>query len=175
MFFVYCLLSLLLFYAALIDIRERRIPNWLCALVAALGILVNGLLPSGVGFYASLAGFVAGFLPMLFLYILTGLGAGDVKLMSAIGSVVGAKSILIIFYYSFLVSGAYAIVYLIVKGGGVEILQRYGRFFTSFFQKRLHLIKPAPNTTAAYKLPMAPGIAIATGYVLFSQIIGAAF
>jgi prepilin peptidase CpaA len=175
MYLVYCLLSLLLFYAATIDICQRRIPNWLCALITLLGLLVHGLLSSKAGFYASLIGLSAGLLPMLFLSVLTGLGAGDVKLMAAIGSVVGAKSILIIFCYSFLISGAFAIVYLIVNGGGAEMLQRYSRFFTGLFKKRLHFNKPEPHATAAFKLPMAPGIAIATGYVLLPQVIGVAF
>ena len=175
MFLVYCLLSLLLFYAAFIDIRQRRIPNWLCALVAAMGFLVNTLLPSGVDFYASLMGLFAGLLPMLCLTILTGLGAGDVKLMAAIGSVVGIKSILIIFYYSFLISGVWAIAYLIAKGGGADILLRYSRLFSGLFKGQVSLSKPAVNTTAAFKLPMAPGIALATGYVLLPKIMALAF
>jgi len=175
MFLVYCLLSLSLIYAAFIDIRQRRIPNWLCALVAVIGFLINTLLPSGAGFYASLMGLLAGLLPMLCLHVLTGLGAGDAKLMAAIGSFVGIKSILIIFYYSFLISGACAFAYLIVKGGGAGILQRYVRLFSGLFRSRIDYNKPSANTAASFQLPMAPGIALATGYVLLPKIIDMAF
>jgi prepilin peptidase CpaA len=171
MVFVYLLLSLLLFIAAVIDIRQRRIPNWLSGLVAVMGLSANTFLPSGAGFYPSMIGLLAGFISMLILYFLTGLGAGDVKLMASVGSVVGIKSVLIIFYYSFLISAGFALGYLICKGGLADIFRRFGRFFLGLFKGRLDYSKPSVNTTAAFKLPMAPGIALATGYVLLPKII----
>lgn len=74
------------------DVRERRIPNLLTipAIVAALGIrafagseaLVAGAVGLGIGFGVALPFFLAG-----------GLGGGDVKLLAAVGALVGSEHI----------------------------------------------------------------------------------
>lgn len=166
----YGIVTTLLVYAAFVDIRKKRIPNLLCLLILIIGFVVNSLVRLDVNIYWSIAGLLTGFLPLFLLHLLTGLGAGDVKLMAAIGSVVGAKSILIIFYYTFLLSGVYALGYLIFKGGVMEILKRYGRFFCRVFRGKHALDKPDINTVAARQIPMAPSIALATIYTLFPTI-----
>jgi prepilin peptidase CpaA len=169
---VYCLLMVALAYAAVIDIRHRKIPNWLCGAIALLGIGSNSFLASGNGFQASVGGLSAGFLIMLFLYRLTGLGAGDVKLMAATGSVVGIKSILIIFCYAFLLAGLFAAVFLVFSGGWRDIYRRYQVFFGGLCKGRLHYIKPAPGTPAALQMPMGPAIALASAYQLLPYVSG---
>jgi len=71
------------------DCREHRIPNGavLVVLAAALGlqILANG--PGGLGAWAG--GLLAGGALFLPFYFARAMGAGDVKLMAAAGSVLG--------------------------------------------------------------------------------------
>lgn len=169
---VYSVLIVLLFYIAFIDLRKQKISNKLCLLIWGVGISANCFLASGSGCYASIIGFFAGLLPLLILYCITGIGAGDVKLMAALGSVVGAHAILLIFYYSFLLAGSWALAYLMCKGGIKEMLYRYFRFFRSLFQRRYDNSKPAPDTVAARQIPMAPGIFLAALYVLLPGILG---
>ncbi len=86
--------------AALIDMRWRRLPNWLnvAALVAALvtHTVISG--PSGLGF--SLLGFITGFGILLVLWLIGGGGGGDVKLMGALGAWLGASLTLKVFFVS---------------------------------------------------------------------------
>ncbi len=173
MVFIYIIIICFLGYAVLSDIRYRRIPNFLCLLILIIGITANVFAPTGEGLYLSLLGFVAGFLPILVLYILTGLGAGDVKLMAVIGSVVGFKAILLIFYYSFMISGLYAVFYLIFKGRAMDIVRYYGSFFTELLHGSGQVLckKPVKKSTKKYQMPMAPGIALATIYVLLPKIM----
>ena len=82
--------STILVVAAIGDLRTRRIPNKLVAVLAVAGIvysvmrapLVSGLLQAGGGLLAGLACWLP-------FYMLGWLGAGDVKLYAAAGAWLG--------------------------------------------------------------------------------------
>jgi prepilin peptidase CpaA len=82
--------STILVVAAIVDLRTRRIPNKLVAVLAVAGIvysvmrapLVSGLLQAGGGLLAGLACWLP-------FYMLGWLGAGDVKLYAAAGAWLG--------------------------------------------------------------------------------------
>jgi prepilin peptidase CpaA len=75
--------------AAIIDARSRRIPNWL-----TLGLLAAGLAWSGItlgrwGLADGLLGCVMLALPYIVLFQVAGGGAGDAKMMGALGAWLG--------------------------------------------------------------------------------------
>ena len=75
--------------AAVWDIRQRRIPNWLTYPGIGLGVALRGLLFGWKGLGSAIEGcLLAGGIMFLF-YAVRAMGAGDVKLMAAIGSLVG--------------------------------------------------------------------------------------
>lgn len=87
-------LPLLLTLAALLDVRQRRIPNWI-----SLGGMLAGLAlwtwHAGLsGLSISLAGLLLGGALFLPFYIARGMGAGDVKLMGAVGAFLGPYHVL---------------------------------------------------------------------------------
>jgi prepilin peptidase CpaA len=92
------------------DLRSRRIPNELTAVMAAsgLGLSVTGV--SGVSTAASLTGLVLGLLLMLPGYWLGATGAGDVKLMAAVGAIVGPPLVLSAFVCTSLAGGVLAVI-----------------------------------------------------------------
>lgn len=170
MTFIYSILSFMLAYSAFFDIRKKRVPNIICLLIMVMGLLSNSLLESGIGLFNSVLGLCVGFLPIFLIHVLTGLGAGDVKLMASIGSVVGAKAVLIVFYYTFLLYGMFALGVLLIKGGLIDMIRRYGRFFGGLVQGNPVLDKPIEGSSASLQIPMAPGIALATIYTLLPSI-----
>jgi len=94
--------------AAVLDIRSRRIPNALivAALVLGLGIHVaRGGLP-GAGL--AVGGAVVGGLILFPLYRIRAMGAGDVKLLAALGALVGPQMILWVALYSAIMGGVVA-------------------------------------------------------------------
>jgi prepilin peptidase CpaA len=102
--------------AAVFDIRYRRIPNWLSVSGAAAGLLLNAFLVghgdqvfSLDGLVFALKGLGAGFGVYLFFYLLHAMGAGDVKLMAAVGAVVGWRDWVGICIITALVGGVAAI------------------------------------------------------------------
>ena len=93
----------------MIDIRTRRIPNALTATMAGVGfgLAASGL--SGVSVLASVAGFALGFALMLPGHALGATGAGDVKLMAAVGAMVGPATVLTAFAFSAIAGGVLAL------------------------------------------------------------------
>ena len=85
------LLSALVIVAAIWDIRTRRIPNWLTLSGVILSVGLNMFLFDKTldGIWFSLKGFGLALGVYLVLYILRAMGAGDVKLMAAVGAAVG--------------------------------------------------------------------------------------
>ncbi len=83
--------------ALCIDLKCRRIPNWLTVSSAVLGLTYH-LVSSGTsGLLLSLGGFGTGFGILLILWLIGGGGGGDVKLMGAIGTWLGAFPTLLVF------------------------------------------------------------------------------
>ncbi len=88
---------LLLALAAVIDFRQRRIPNWLTGALALTG-LVQSLTPlHSCTLAASVLGLLAGFILMFGQFAVGGLGGGDVKLLMGVGTWVGPLPLLLIF------------------------------------------------------------------------------
>src|SRR6476660_6881099 len=80
--------------AAVTDIRQRRIPNYLTVPAALAGLLFHSFAPTGWGILTSLGGFAVGFGLLLLPWILGGGGMGDVKLLAALGTWLGPLMIL---------------------------------------------------------------------------------
>lgn len=71
------------------DVRYRRIPNLLVLTALIAGLAINSVLGGWHGLTGSLMGFGLGFIPMLLLHIFGAMGAGDVKLFGAVGTILG--------------------------------------------------------------------------------------
>ncbi|HEX3356653.1 MAG TPA: A24 family peptidase [Tepidisphaeraceae bacterium] len=75
--------------AAVIDWRERRIPNWLTLLSVASGIAGSFLAGHVAGPSEALLGMIVGFAIPFVLFVMGALGGGDVKLLAGVGAWLG--------------------------------------------------------------------------------------
>jgi len=100
------------------DVRFRRIPNKLVLATLLVGLSLNTLTGGWWGLLSSLGGFGAAFSLMLMLHVFGAMGAGDVKLFAAIGSVLGLKLVLPTFVVV-LVTGGFLAVWTMIKAGTV--------------------------------------------------------
>jgi prepilin peptidase CpaA len=119
--------------AAAIDLRTRRIPNAVSAATAALGIALAATGLSGISLASSMLGFLFGLLLMLPGHVLGATGGGDVKLMAAVGAVLGIELMPIAFVCTAIAGGVLAV--LVAKrrgrlaatiGGTGRIIARQG-------------------------------------------------
>ncbi len=75
--------------AGLIDVRTRRIPNWLCAAGLVAGFAFQFHLHGARGLLTAVEGMGLALVIYVPLWLLRGMGAGDVKLMAALGAIAG--------------------------------------------------------------------------------------
>src|SRR5919106_3017162 len=91
------------------DVRFRRIPNMLVLTALIAGLTINTVFGGFRGLGNSALGFAVAFIPMLLLHIFGAMGAGDVKLMGAVGSILGVALMPITLVLVVMVGGALAI------------------------------------------------------------------
>lgn len=119
------LLLLLLLAAALIDLKTLRLPNPLTVGGMVLGLLVNAIAAPTPwsGLALATTGLVIGLLLLLPLWLLRILGAGDVKLMAAVGAFLGPSAVLGAALYVVIAGGIAALVVAAFKGSLGRLLQ----------------------------------------------------
>jgi prepilin peptidase CpaA len=100
-------------YAAWMDWRTRRIPNWLTVPGFFLGIGLHLVIGGWHGALSSLEGAGLGLAVLFPVVVLRGLGAGDWKLMGAVGALLGPWGLLVVLFVSVMVSGLMAVVTMI--------------------------------------------------------------
>jgi prepilin peptidase CpaA len=157
--------GILLTLACLMDLRTRRIPNVLTFSAAAGAVLFHlstgGWLAAGW----SLAGLALGGLLFFPMFALRGMGAGDVKLLAALGAWLGPGQVATIALATSLVGGAIAIVVALVHG---YLRQALTNIYLILMHWRVAGVKPVPEVTLertsgprlAYAVPIAIGTVV---------------
>jgi len=84
--------------AAVIDLRTRRVPNGLTGAAAAIGVAMALTGTGRVGIVGAVLGGVIGLTLMLPGYLWGATGGGDVKLLAAVGTLLGPDRVLIAFF-----------------------------------------------------------------------------
>jgi prepilin peptidase CpaA len=98
------------------DLTTKKIPNWLTFSAMGLGFVIYGFNSGLVGIKDSALGLLLG-LGLLFIpFALGGMGAGDVKLLGAVGALKGAEFVFRAFIGSAFAGGALALMAIIWRG-----------------------------------------------------------
>ncbi len=128
------------------DIRVRRIPNVLTlgsfGAALAFGAITAGW--GGVG--AAVTGWVAGLALLLIPFALGGMGAGDLKLLGAIGAWLGPSTALRAGLAATIVGGVLALVVAVSSGYLRQAWGNVGLMLTSW---QIAGLKPIPGMTLA--------------------------
>ena len=130
---IWVLTLIFTFYAGWIDWRTRRIPNWLTVTGFFLGIGMHIVIGGWHGVFSSLEGAGIGLLALLPLVILRGLGAGDWKLMGAVGSLLGPWGLLAVLFVAVMVSGLMALATIIQAQRVITTLRNMVVLVQGFF------------------------------------------
>ncbi|HEX7362977.1 MAG TPA: A24 family peptidase [Bryobacteraceae bacterium] len=162
------LLLVLALAAGWFDLRFRRIPNWLNLSGAILGIGLNALLAGGSGGVDSLFGILCAFAVYVPLFLLRAMGAGDVKLMIAIGAIAGPRNWFEIFLASALLGGVVALALAVVKRRLRQTCGNTGTILLALSHGMLPFhADPKLDVQNAESLRMPHGTVIAGGVLIF--------
>lgn len=154
--------------AALYDFRFRRIPNWLNLSGLVLGLGINTLLFAQHGLLAASLGTLLPLALYVPLYLLRAMGAGDVKLMAAVGAIAGPRNWIEILVCTALAGGLLALGVAARKGR----LQHTFVNFIILTTELTHLRLPAArhetlDVRSNRSMRMPHGVAIAAGSLAF--------
>lgn len=114
---IYLILSITLLISLITDIKSRKILNIVTIPTIIISITYHTTMLGLEGFLFSGKGFFVGLGVLLIPYLLGGMGAGDVKLMAAIGALTGPVFVFYSFLYTALVGGVIAIILIMKRDG----------------------------------------------------------
>ena len=100
----------ILLIAVIWDIRVAKIPNAITFPSMVIGVIYHGASHGLSGAWLSIAGLLVGSAVFLPFYLLKGMGAGDIKLMGAVGALVGLKAVIPAIVFTALAGGIYVLV-----------------------------------------------------------------
>jgi prepilin peptidase CpaA len=147
------------------DWRSRRIPNWLTVSGAIIGFATNAAAFGKDGVVSSLEGLGLGLLILFPLVLVRGIGAGDWKLVGAIGAFLGPRNLLIVLAGAVLVAGVMAVLLVIYKRRVGQTVRNLGKLLLAFATGRPGDPSVSLDNPDAAKVPF--GVAAALSVILF--------
>lgn len=99
------------------DLRKRIIPNWLTFGGAGIGILIHIYETGWTGMGVAASGFFLGIAFLIIPFMMGGIGAGDVKLMGAIGALMGIHFVFYTMLWTAIAGGVISVIYIMIKRG----------------------------------------------------------
>jgi prepilin peptidase CpaA len=166
-------LLVMLAVAAVIDARQRRIPNWLTfglliagvVRAAAMGWSSHTGLAAGIGH--SLLGMLVGGSVPLVLFALKAVGGGDVKLMAAIGAWIGPEPVIAVLVIEKVVGLVMVLAQATYEGRTLALFRNSALIATNFaYASEIGLENAVENGKACRsigrRLPFAVPVLVAT-------------
>ena len=149
------------------DLRTRRIPNLLSGLGILTGLALNTAYSGGDGFLASLVGLLLMAALLAMPFALGGLGGGDVKMMGAVGALLGPRAALVALLIGMMLGGVIMAVHLVRRGRLGSTVKTVGLMAAgSILGGSLEPLRVSPGAPGAIALPYGVPLGLGTLAVL---------
>jgi prepilin peptidase CpaA len=149
------------------DVRYRRIPNPFVLATLITGLTFNFVVGGWRGGLSSIGGCVLAFILMFMLHVFGAMGAGDVKLFAAIGSILGANLVLPTFVVVVLTGGLLALIVVVKSGAFSTTCHRVLQILVGFLPGWQ---MPKFSVPADRRLTIPYGAAITIGAIIATAI-----
>ena len=148
------------------DLHSRRIPNWLTFGASAGALAFHYLTAGQDGVVHAMGGWVIGLVLFMPMFLLGGMGAGDVKLLAALGAWLGPGYATLLAMYSSLAGGVIAVPMAMrhnYLGTAFKNIGSLARFWWYCGVRPLRRVSLESSTAPrlAYAVPMFLGMVIA--------------
>jgi prepilin peptidase CpaA len=147
------------------DVKSRRVPNFITGPAFLLGLSIHLVHGGWRELLSSLAaGLICGIVFLVF-YLAGGMGAGDVKLITAVGCIAGLSHVAYILSLTAIAGGVMAVALALAKGRLQQTLMNVAALASHHRQEGL---QPHPdlNISNAQTLRLPYALAIAGGCIL---------
>lgn len=161
------LIVIIMLICGITDLLKGKIYNFVTFPGILMGFALNYHFNGWTGLISSAGAFGICFLIFIILYITGGFGAGDVKLIMALGSIVGLKLIFPILLYIVFTGGIMANVVMIKHKQFIKSWKHALRFFL-FLIPRIHLKSEPLKKENSIVIPY--GYAISLGTLIYFLI-----
>lgn len=126
--------------AVVTDLRSFKIYNALTLPLIVSGLAYHGITSGFAGLADGAAGMAVGFGVFFAVFLLGGMGGGDVKLMAGIGAWLGVSVTLVVAALAALAAGVYALVIVCTRGEFQETWLRLAVVFHRVAAVGRHLV-----------------------------------
>lgn len=161
--------------AAIIDSRSRRIPNLLTFPAFIGGLIWAGSIGGFAGVLDGIFGCMLLATPFIIMFLFAKGGAGDAKLMGALGTWLGVMNGLVALVAVLIMGAALGLCYAVLQGKGRAVLQRVGELSVSWLIRMRNpgTIKHAlaAGSTHEQVLVMPYGICILAGVSVAATVV----
>jgi prepilin peptidase CpaA len=163
----FAVLTCLLAASSHMDLTTHRIPNFLTfgGVIAGLGLQLWFL--GMAGLLSGLGGLALGLVLYLPLYIFGGMGAGDVKLLAAVGTFLGIKATVLAAAFSLAAGAVIGIGVLLARGIFPAVLRRYALTIKCLLCTGNYISPAAADASLDTRFPYGIAIAIGTLATVF--------
>jgi len=134
-----------------------------------IGIAANSVAGGWAGAKSSLLGAALGLALLLPFVLVRSLGAGDWKLVGALGAFLGPQRLLAVLFVSVLVAGLMAVILIVWKRRVRQTMRNLWKMLAAFATFRLPGSEMSLDNPDAAKVPFGVAVAIATVLYTFLQ------
>ncbi len=177
-FFLLSLCLIVCFAATWGDIATRRIPNTLTYPAILLGLGLNGILPgvlAGLGLAAAqvwlgspgaidcLQGFGLCAVIGIVSFMARGLGGGDVKLLAAVGALIGFDAVVAVLFNTLLIAAVLGIANWTLRGSLLRRMQKFACaiYFSVVLRSDMRAVYAFKPTEGPFALSLLIGLVLA--------------
>jgi prepilin peptidase CpaA len=181
-FYLLALCFLVCIAGAWVDVATRRIPNLLTYPAILIGLALNALAPlllsalgadtavvwlGATGLRDGLLGFGLCAAIGIVSFIARGLGGGDVKLLAAVGAMIGFDAVVAVLFNTLLVAAVFGVVNWAVKGtlmARVQIIAN--NVLVALVTRRSVNVYPFKSTETPFGLALLIGLIVAQFFAI---------